>query len=70
MPCDAILQVQPSSSTSSLQTSGSSELYQPSPNVLQRLQTLQSRSLKPPEQNAQTPSGNIFMQEPCYLIEP
>lgn len=67
MPCDAVLQVQPSSSTSSLQTSGSSELHQPSPNVLQRLQTLQTRSLKPPEQN---PSGNIFMQEPRYLIEP
>ncbi|XP_068546997.1 bromodomain testis-specific protein isoform X1 [Anas acuta] len=57
MPCDAVLQVQPSSSTSSLQTSGSSELHQPSPNVLQRLQTLQTRSLKPPEQNAQSPSG-------------
>ncbi|XP_013042159.1 bromodomain testis-specific protein isoform X1 [Anser cygnoides] len=57
MPCDAVLQAQPSSSTSSLQISGSSELQQPSPNVLQRLQPLQSRSLKPPEQNTQSPSG-------------
>ncbi|XP_035188687.1 bromodomain testis-specific protein isoform X2 [Oxyura jamaicensis] len=57
MPCDAVLQAQPSTSTGSLQISGSSELQQPSPNMLQRLQPLQSRFLKPPEQNAQSPSG-------------
>ncbi|NWQ73086.1 BRDT protein, partial [Columbina picui] len=59
--CNAILQAQPSSLTSSLRSCGSSELQQPPPNVLQRLQTLQNTSLKPPEQNAQSPSGNIFM---------
>ncbi|XP_054689688.1 bromodomain testis-specific protein [Grus americana] len=57
--CNAVLQVQPSSLTSSLQNRGSSEQQQPPPNVLQRLQPLQNRSLKPSEQNAQSPSGII-----------
>ncbi|NXF56750.1 BRDT protein, partial [Ciccaba nigrolineata] len=55
--CNAVLQAQPSSLTSSLQNHGSSELQQPPPNVLQRLQPLQNRSLKPSEQNAQYPSA-------------
>ncbi|CAN0210508.1 unnamed protein product [Bubo scandiacus] len=57
--CNAVLQAQPSPLTSSLQNHGSSELQQPPPNVLQRLQPLQNRSLKPSEQNAQYPSGII-----------
>ncbi|XP_074007568.1 bromodomain testis-specific protein [Numenius arquata] len=57
--CNAVLQAQPSSLTSSLQKHGSSELQQLSPNVLQRLQPLQNRSLKPSEQNSQSPSGII-----------
>ncbi|NXA99632.1 BRDT protein, partial [Cnemophilus loriae] len=52
--CNAVLQAQPSSLTSSLQNHGSSELQQQPPNVLQRLQC---RSLNPSEQNAQTLSG-------------
>ncbi|NXI69016.1 BRDT protein, partial [Anseranas semipalmata] len=57
MSCNAVQQAQPSSLTSSLQNYGSSELQQRSPNVPQRLQPLQSRSLKPPEQNAQSSSA-------------
>ncbi|XP_027507646.1 bromodomain testis-specific protein isoform X2 [Corapipo altera] len=57
--CNAVLQAQHSSVTSSLQNHGSSELQQPSPNVQQRLQPLQNRSLKPREQNAFSPSGVI-----------
>ncbi|NXK66984.1 BRDT protein, partial [Sylvietta virens] len=53
--CNAVMQAQPSSLTSSLQNHGSSELPQPPPNVLQRLQC---RSFNPSEQNAQTLSGN------------
>ncbi|NXM63581.1 BRDT protein, partial [Illadopsis cleaveri] len=49
--CNAVLRAQPSSLTSSLQNHGSSELQQPPPNALQRLQC---RSLNPSEQNAQT----------------
>ncbi|NXM15405.1 BRDT protein, partial [Ploceus nigricollis] len=56
--CNAVLQAQPSSLTSSLQNHGSSELQQQPPNVLQMLQC---RSLNPSEQNAQTLSGNTFM---------
>ncbi|CAN8217573.1 unnamed protein product [Coccothraustes coccothraustes] len=54
--CNAVLQAQPSSPTSSLQNHGSSELQQQPPNVLQMLQC---RSLNPSEQNAQTLSGKI-----------
>ncbi|XP_064311822.1 bromodomain testis-specific protein [Phalacrocorax carbo] len=57
--CNAVLRAQPSPLTSSLQNRGSSELQQPPPNVLQRLQPLQNRSLKPSEQNSQSPSGII-----------
>ncbi|NXN63651.1 BRDT protein, partial [Himantopus himantopus] len=53
---NADLQAQPSSLTSSLQNHGSSELQQPPPNTLQRLQPLQNRSLKSSEQNSQSPS--------------
>ncbi|XP_054068285.1 bromodomain testis-specific protein [Rissa tridactyla] len=56
---NAVLQAQPSSLTSNLQNHGLSELQQPPPNVLQRLQPLQNRSLKPSEQNSQSPSGLI-----------
>ncbi|NXE05481.1 BRDT protein, partial [Lophotis ruficrista] len=63
--CSAVLQAQPPSLPSSLQTHGSSELQQPPPNVLQRPQPLQNRSLKPSEQNAQSPSGNIFSHDSC-----
>ncbi|XP_015491073.1 bromodomain testis-specific protein isoform X3 [Parus major] len=52
--CNAVLQAQPSSLTSSLQNHGSSELQQQPPNVLQRFQCL-----NPSEQNAQTLSDNI-----------
>ncbi|XP_064284281.1 bromodomain testis-specific protein [Passer domesticus] len=54
--CNAVLQAQPSSLTSSLQNHGSSELQKQPPNVLQMLQC---RSLNPTEQNAQTLSGKI-----------
>ncbi|NXK87915.1 BRDT protein, partial [Formicarius rufipectus] len=55
--CNAVLQAQPSSlTTSSLQSHGSSELQQLPPNVQQGLQPLQNNSLKPPEQNAHSPS--------------
>ncbi|KAM6199818.1 LOW QUALITY PROTEIN: bromodomain testis-specific protein [Sarcoramphus papa] len=57
--CNAVPQAQTSSLTSSLQNRGSSELQQLPPNVLQRIQPLQNRSLKPSEQNAQFPSGII-----------
>ncbi|XP_021148150.1 bromodomain testis-specific protein isoform X2 [Columba livia] len=57
--CNAILQAQPPSLTSSLQNCGSSELQQPPPNVLSRLQPLPNTTLKLPEQNAQSPSGII-----------
>ncbi|NXV66774.1 BRDT protein, partial [Molothrus ater] len=56
--CNAGLQAQPSSLTSSLQIHGSSELQQQPPNALQMLQC---RSLNPSEQNTQTLSGNTFM---------
>ncbi|TRZ21753.1 hypothetical protein HGM15179_005320 [Zosterops borbonicus] len=56
IPCTPVLQAHPSSLTSSLQNHGSSELQQPPPNALQRLQC---RSLNPSEQNAQTLSGKI-----------
>ncbi|NXH78155.1 BRDT protein, partial [Hydrobates tethys] len=56
--CNAVPQAQPSSLTSSLQNYGSSELQQPPPSLLQRLQPLQDRSLKPSEQNSQSPSGH------------
>ncbi|XP_068808614.1 bromodomain testis-specific protein [Struthio camelus] len=60
MYCNAVPQAQPSSSlTSSLQNQGSSEIQQPSPNVLQRFRPLQSRSLKSSEQNTQSPAGII-----------
>ncbi|NWR28243.1 BRDT protein, partial [Tachuris rubrigastra] len=61
--CNAVLQAHPSSVTSSLQNHGSSELQQPPPNVQQRLQPSQNRSLKSPEQNVFSPSGNTFMFE-------
>ncbi|NWQ67647.1 BRDT protein, partial [Neopipo cinnamomea] len=61
--CNAVLQAQPSSVTSSLQNHGSSELQQPPPNVQQRLQPLLNRSLKPPEQNAFSPSVLSFKFE-------
>uniref|UniRef100_A0A8C3RB56 Bromodomain testis-specific protein n=1 Tax=Cyanoderma ruficeps TaxID=181631 RepID=A0A8C3RB56_9PASS len=54
--CNAVLRAQPSSLTSSLQNHGSSELQQPPPNALPRLQR---RSLNPSEQNTQTLSGKI-----------
>ncbi|NXA01439.1 BRDT protein, partial [Nesospiza acunhae] len=56
--CNAGLQAQPSSLTSSLQIHGSSELHQQPPSALQMLQC---RSLNPSEQNTQTLSGNTFM---------
>ncbi|NWS15608.1 BRDT protein, partial [Pachyramphus minor] len=65
--CNAVLQAQPSPVTSSLQNHGSSELQQPPPNVQHRLQPLQNRSLKPPEQNAFSPSGNTFMA-PFFIL--
>ncbi|NXK31916.1 BRDT protein, partial [Piprites chloris] len=72
--CNAVLQAQPSSVTSSLQNHGSSELQQPPPNVQQRLWPLQNRSLKPPEQNAFSPSGKfihkINMSEKLFFILP
>ncbi|NWZ65125.1 BRDT protein, partial [Acrocephalus arundinaceus] len=58
--CNAVLRAQPSSLTSSLQNHGSSELQQPPPNVLQRLQC---RSLNPSEKNAQTLSGLKALDE-------
>ncbi|NXV49013.1 BRDT protein, partial [Uria aalge] len=66
--CNAVLQAQPSSRTSNLQNHGLSELQQPPPNVLQRLQPLQNRSLKPSEQNSQSPSGNIFMARSMAML--
>ncbi|XP_056212176.1 bromodomain testis-specific protein [Falco biarmicus] len=54
---NAVLQAQPPSLTSSLQICGSSELQQPPADVLQGLQPLQNKSLKPSEQNAQYPPG-------------
>ncbi|NWR92231.1 BRDT protein, partial [Furnarius figulus] len=72
--CNAVLQAQPSSLTSSLQNHGSSELQQLPPNMQQGLQPLQNRSLKPPEQNAQSPSGSIVhkinMSEKSFFILP
>ncbi|NXK22303.1 BRDT protein, partial [Arenaria interpres] len=62
--CNAVLQAQPSSFTSSLQKHGSSELQQLPPNVLRRLQPLQNRSLKPSEQNSQSPSGIRCLNSP------
>ncbi|XP_028939552.1 bromodomain-containing protein 3, partial [Antrostomus carolinensis] len=57
--CNAVVQAQPLSLTNSLQNCGSFELQQPPSNVLQKLQPLQNRSLKPSEQNSQCPSGII-----------
>ncbi|NWI11196.1 BRDT protein, partial [Crypturellus soui] len=58
MYCNAVPQPQSlPPPTSSLRNEGSSERKQPSPNVLQRFQPLQSRSLKSSEQNKQFPSG-------------
>ncbi|NWX94902.1 BRDT protein, partial [Nothoprocta ornata] len=52
MYCNAALQPQPMPPlTSSLQNEGSPEMQQPSRNVLQRFQPLQSRSFKSSEQN-------------------
>ncbi|NXB39830.1 BRDT protein, partial [Eulacestoma nigropectus] len=69
--CNAVLQAQPSSLTSSLQNHGSSELQQQPPNALQRLQF---RSLNLSEQNAQTFSEKIVhkinMIEKSFLILP
>nr|XP_009939488.1 PREDICTED: bromodomain testis-specific protein [Opisthocomus hoazin] len=63
--CD-VLQAQPSSLTTSLPNHGSSELQQPPPNVLQRLQPLQNRSLKQAEQNSQSSSGiNLAVSPLC-----
>ncbi|NXG63501.1 BRDT protein, partial [Hemiprocne comata] len=59
--CNAVLQAQPSSLTTNLQNCGLFKLQQPPPNILQRLQPLQNRSLKPSEQKSQSPSGNIFI---------
>ncbi|NXR31538.1 BRDT protein, partial [Zosterops hypoxanthus] len=68
IPCTPVLQAQPSSLTSSLQNHGSSELQQPPPNALQRLQC---RSLNPSEQNAQTLSVyKIYMIEKAFFILP
>ncbi|NXA52801.1 BRDT protein, partial [Nothocercus julius] len=62
MYCNAALQPQSSPPlTCSLQNEGSSETQQPSPNVLQRFQPLQSRSFKSSEQNTQFLSGKIVM---------
>ncbi|NXG81780.1 BRDT protein, partial [Stercorarius parasiticus] len=66
--CNAVLQAQPSSLTSNLQNHGLSELQQAPPNVLQRCQPLQNRSLKPSEQNSQSPSGNIFMARSMAML--
>lgn len=60
MSYSAVLQVQPSSITSSLQNHGSPEPQLLSPTVLQKLKPVQSRSLKSAEQNAKSPSGNSF----------
>ncbi|KAF1429816.1 Bromodomain testis-specific protein, partial [Spheniscus humboldti] len=72
--CNVVLQAQPSSLTSGLQNHGSHEVQQPPPNVLQRLQPLQNRSLKPSEQNSQSPSGNmvhkINMSEKSFFTLP
>ncbi|NXW29228.1 BRDT protein, partial [Phaetusa simplex] len=65
---NTVLQAQPSSLTSNLQNHRLSELQQPPPNVLQRLQPLQNRSLKPSEQNSQSPSGNIFMARSMAML--
>ncbi|XP_039929061.1 bromodomain testis-specific protein isoform X2 [Hirundo rustica] len=54
--CNAVLQAQPSSLTSSLQSHGSPESQQPPPQVLQRLQW---RSLNPPGQTTQALTGKI-----------
>ncbi|NWS74491.1 BRDT protein, partial [Crotophaga sulcirostris] len=56
MFCSAALQAQPSALTSSSQNHGSSELQQPPPSALQRLQPVQNRSFKPSEHNSQPPS--------------
>ncbi|NWU92445.1 BRDT protein, partial [Upupa epops] len=56
-PCNAVLPVQPSSLTSSLQNCGSFELHQSSPSVMQSLQPSQNRSLTSSKQINQSPSG-------------
>ncbi|NWW95338.1 BRDT protein, partial [Rhynochetos jubatus] len=70
--CNAVLQAQPSSLASSCKMCGSSELQQPPSNVLQRLQPLQSRSLTPSKQNAQSSSGNLGhkmnMSEKSFIL--
>ncbi|NXH39307.1 BRDT protein, partial [Dicaeum eximium] len=66
--CNAVLQAQPSSLTSSLQNHGSCELQQQPPNVLQMPQC---RSLNPSEQNAQTLSVyKINMVQKSFFIPP
>ncbi|NXV79492.1 BRDT protein, partial [Atlantisia rogersi] len=59
-PCNAALKAQPASLTSSSQNRGSSEKEPALPNVFQRPQPLQNKPHET-EENAQTPSGKIFM---------
>ncbi|NWX50885.1 BRDT protein, partial [Steatornis caripensis] len=66
--CTDVLQAQPSSLTTSLQNCGSSELQQPPPNVLQRLQPLENTSLKPSEQNSQSPSASTQIKNQCLSM--
>ncbi|NXV94670.1 BRDT protein, partial [Calonectris borealis] len=66
--CNAVPQAQPLSLTSSVQNYGSSELQQPPPNVLQRLQPLLNRSLKPSEQNSQSPSVSLQIKKQCLSM--
>ncbi|NXN40629.1 BRDT protein, partial [Rhinoptilus africanus] len=71
--CSAVLQARPSSFSSNLQNHGLSELQKPPLSVLQRLQPLQNRSLKPSEQNSQSPSGGIvhkinMSKKPFFIL--
>ncbi|KAF1658135.1 Bromodomain testis-specific protein, partial [Aptenodytes patagonicus] len=66
--CNVVLQAQPSSLTSGLQNHGSCEVQQPPPTVLQRLQPLQNRSLKPSEQNSQSPSASLQIKKQCLSM--
>ncbi|NXT79980.1 BRDT protein, partial [Zapornia atra] len=59
-PRNAVLKARPASLTSSLQNHRSSVKQPPLPNAIQKLQPSQNRPLKR-EENAQTPSGKIFM---------
>ncbi|NXJ20951.1 BRDT protein, partial [Dicrurus megarhynchus] len=66
--CNAVLQAQPSSLTTSLQNHGSPELQQQPPNAPQ---SFQCRSLNPSEQNAQTLSVHkINTIKKSFLILP